>query len=598
MSARPVSVLPPPAGRPRRPGRWRRVTAVGVVALVVLVGLWARGLATFYTDYLWFRSLNFGSVWTTLLGTKAALAAVFSAGLFTLVWVNLVLADRRGRRLDPHGPGDDIAARYRAALATKLRWIRIGGAAALGLIGGIGMAGHWHEWILLRHHVAFGVADPQFGTDAGFYVFRLPFLEVAVDWLFAALIVSVAVTVAAYYVNGAIQLQPPFRRLAPGATTHLSILLGLAALVRLADYQLQRRALLVSADGVVDGATYTDVHARFPALELLSLMAIVAAGLFFVNVARRGWLLPAIAVSLWGALSVILGGVYPAVIQRLRVEPAESSKERPYIERNITATRAAMGLADVAVKPFDYTDDLTLADLTENEETVRNVRLWDPAILQRTYQRLQEIRGFYQFNDVDVDRYHLDGRLTQVVLSARELNDEGLPSQSWENRHLAYTHGYGAVLSPANAVTAAGQPDFLVKDVPPQGSPEITQPAIYHGERLPGHAIVRSARPEIDYPKAEGELATRSYTGDGGVGIGSPLRRLAFALRLGNVNPLISGLITPESKVLYLRDIRTRVETAAPFLAYDHDPYPVIIDGRIVWIQDAYTTTARYPYAQ
>jgi uncharacterized membrane protein (UPF0182 family) len=349
---------------------------------------------------------------------------------------------------------------------------------------------------------------------------------------------------------------------------------------------------------VVHGATYTDVHARLPALELLTLVALLAAVLFFANLVRRGWILPTIAVVLWGSLAVFIGVAYPAFIQRFRVEPSESTRERRYIERNIAATRAAMGLSNVKVIPFDYAEDLTLADLAENEETIRNVRLWDPTILARTYQRLQEIRGFYQFNDVDIDRYRLDGRLAQVVVSARELNPEGLPAQSWENRHLAYTHGYGAVLSPANAVTAAGQPDFLVKNIPPQGRPEITQPAIYYGEELPGYAIVRTGRAEIDYPKAEGELATSTYDGQGGVVVSNPLRRLTFALRFGDINPLISGLMRSDSKILYLRDLRDRVETAAPFLVYDHDPYPVINNGRILWVQDAYTTTDHYPYAQ
>lgn len=591
-----------PFPRPPDPPRafrmtWRRMVLAGAVAALVLLVVSARALADFYTDYLWFRSVGFAPVWRTMLLTKIALGAGFALALFGLVWANLAIASRRGDDTDSTD-GDPLAVSYQQLVGHRAGLARLGAAVLVGILGGVGMGGRWQDWLLFRNGSDVGAQDPQFGTDLGFYLFRLPFLGALVDWLFTAGVLTVLAVAAAYYLDGRIRWQVPGPHLAPRARIHLSVLLGSLAVVKAADYRLQRRELLFSTDGVVDGATYTDVSARLPALDLLTVVAVLAAGLFFVNALRRSWVLGTVAVALWGVVAVILGGIYPALIQRFRVEPAESERERRYIERNIAATREAMGLSDVAVNPLDYTEELTLDDLAENEETIRNVRLWDPAILARTYQRLQEIRGFYQFNDVDVDRYQIDGRPTQVVLSARELNAEGLPSQSWENRHLAYTHGYGAVLSPANAVTAEGQPDFLVRDVPPRGRPEIRQPAIYYGEQIPGYAIVRTGRAEIDYPKAEGELATSTYDGDGGVSIGGPIRRLAFALRFGNINPLISGFMESRSKILYLRDIRERVEVAAPFLSYDHDPYPVIIDGRILWVQDAYTTTNRYPYAQ
>ena len=257
-----------------------------------------------------------------------------------------------------------------------------------------------------------------------------------------------------------------------------------------------------------------------------------------------------------------------------------------------------MGLDDVEVLEFAYDEDLTAERLVDNAETIRNVRLWDPSVLQRTYQRLQEVRTFYRFNDVDVDRYTIDGELTQIVLSAREINPDSLPSDTWENRHLAFTHGYGAVLSPANAVTSDGQPDFLVQNVPPQGEPAIDEPRLYHGESIGGYAIVNTARDEIDYLREDGTAVPTRYDGDGGVDIGSLHRRVAFALRFGDLNPVISEFITSASRIMYVRDVHERAHTLAPFLDYDHDPYPVVIDGRVVWVLDAYTSSDRYPYAE
>ncbi|HEV3364779.1 MAG TPA: UPF0182 family protein, partial [Acidimicrobiia bacterium] len=342
----------------------------------------------------------------------------------------------------------------------------------------------------------------------------------------------------------------------------------------------------------------TDVNANLPALNLLIAISVLATVLFVFNARRRGWVLPGIAVGLWVLVAVVVGAAYPAFIQRFRVEPAESVREAPFIARNIEATRAALGLADVTVRPFAYDEQLSGEALQKNAETIRNVRLWDPQVLRQTYQRLQEVRTFYRFTDVDIDRYAVREGITQTMLSARELNPDSLPSDTWENRHLAFTHGYGSVMSPANAVTAEGQPDFLVKDIPPQGEPPIAEPRLYHGESIGGFAIVNSGRDEIDYVKADGTAVTNRYEGRGGVGIGSVLRRAAFALRFADINPLISGFMTSESRILYVRDIRERVQTAAPFLHYDADPYPALIDGRIVWLMDAYTTSNRYPYSQ
>jgi len=601
MSASSVPPTPPP--RPRRLPtgglrRPRRLLLVGLLVLVVFgLGL-ARGVAGFYTDYLWFDSLDLTSVFTGVLWAQVSLVVLFALFFAGLAWANLVIADRLAPRFRPPGPEEEALARLHAVMARRPGWVRAGIAIVLGVTFGAGVAGRWNEWILFRNAVDFGTADALFGRDVGFYVFQLPFLSFLTNWVFFAVVVVLVITTLAHYVNGGIRLQAPTVRVTPNVKAHLSVLLGVLALIKALNYYLDRFELVYSDRGVVQGATYTDVNAQLPALNLLIVISTLAGVLFFVNIRRQGWTLPVIAAGLWALVAVVAGTAYPALIQRFRVEPAESTREAPYIARNVAATQAAMGLADVRERPFAYNEDLTAADLAANAETVRNLRLWDPEVLQQTYQRLQEVRSYYRFTDVDVDRYRIDGDLTQIMLSARELNADSLPSESWENRHLAFTHGYGAVLSPANAVTSDGQPDFLVRNIPPQGQVEIDQPRLYFGEAIGGYSIVNSGRGEIDYLTEEGNAVENRYDGAGGVDAGSLLRRVAFALRFGDVNPVISNFMTGDSRILYIRDIRERAQKLAPFLSFDHDPYPVVLDGRITWLLDAYTTTNRYPYAE
>jgi uncharacterized membrane protein (UPF0182 family) len=589
-------MIPQSEARPRpRTGRLFLGLGVGVLFLVVI---FARGIAGFYTDYLWFNSLDFTSVWSGVILAKVGLFLAAMGGFFALCWGNLLLAERLAPAIRPAGPEEDTLAEVRQLLDRRPGAVRLGIALFLAFIFGSGAAGRWNEWILFRNHVPFGVEDAQFGRDIGFYVFQLPFLAFLTNVVFSALVVTLIVTAVAHYLNGGIRFQIPGRHVTPAVKAHLSVLVAAIALVKAGNYYLDRFALAFSTRGAVEGATYTDVNAQLPALNLLIVISVVAALLFLVSIRRPGWALPITAVGLWGLVAVVAGSVYPAVVQRFRVEPAESTKEVEYIQRNIAATRTAMGLGDVDVRPFAYDEQLGAEALVNNAETVRNIRLWDPQVLQRTYQRLQEVRTFYRFTDVDVDRYRIGGETTQIVLSARELNPDSLPSDTWENRHIAFTHGYGAVLSPANSVTSDGQPDFLVKNIPPQGEPSITQPRLYHGEAIGGYSIVNAGRDEIDYVREDGTAVTNRYDGEGGVGIGSITRRLAFALRFADVNPLISGFMTPDSRILYVRDVRERVAAIAPFLHYDRDPYPVVLDGRIVWLVDAYTTTNMFPYGQ
>jgi uncharacterized membrane protein (UPF0182 family) len=589
--------------RQRQPGTGRRRRALLIAAVVILFVLLTslRGIAGFYTDYLWFDSLGQGGVWRGVLASRAVLALVFMGMFFALAWVNLFVADRIAPPYRTAGPEDELLERYHDVVGERAGLVRIGVAGLLAIIAGSGVSAEWNAWILFANGGDFGVDDPQFGRDVGFYVFRLPFLSFVVDWLFASLLIVLIVTAVAHYLNGGIRVQPPAPRVAPQVKAHLSVLVALLALVKAVDYFLQRFELTVSSRGTVDGATYTDVNAQLPALNLLVLISLAAAALFLVNIFRRGWVLPAVAVGLWAFVAVVVGGIYPQWVQRFQVQPNESARERPYLERNIDATRTALNLRDVTVQPFRPQQNVDNVSLAEAEPTVRNIRLWDPArsLSGQTFETLQRIRDYYSIDDIDVDRYQINGETTQVNVGARTVNPARVPGDSWEADHLAYTHGYGLVLAPSNA-SEGNEPEFLVGDIPlrtADGAPEVEQPGIYFGENLGGYVMVNTDRDEIDYQDEE-RTRFAKYEGADGVKTGSLLRRMAFALRFGDINPLISDYITDDSRVVYVRDVVDRVQTLAPFLHADTDPYPVVLDGKVTWVVDLYTTTSRYPYAQ
>jgi uncharacterized membrane protein (UPF0182 family) len=595
----------PPTDLPNRRVRLpaNRIWLIVVAALLIILLTSIRGIAGFYTDYLWFKELGQTGVWRGVLGAKILLTVLFIGVFFLAMLANLVIAERLAPRFRMLGPEDEIVQRYRDLVGRHAGKVRIGLAAVLALIAGGGVSSQWSSFVLFRNHVSFHIKDAQFHRDIGFYVFQLPFLRFVVDWLFVAIVIITFITVIAHYLNGGIRLPrgPMQERVSPQVKAHISVLLALLALVKAAAYYLQRYGLSTSGRGVVNGPSYTDVHAQLPAFNLLIFVSLIAVALFVVNIRRQGWLLPGIAVGLWLFLSVVVGGIYPAFIQRVRVTPSENEKERPFIRRNISATRAALGLDKVEPVDFDYKETLDAAALQKNADTIRNLRLWDPKFVQRTFDRNQALRAYYQLSDIDVDRYVIDGRLTQTLLSVRDLSPSGLASQfgSWVNRRLQYTHGFGAVAAPSNAVVE-GKPNFVLKDVPPVGKPEIKQPRVYYGEDVGGYAIVGTKQNELDFQRTGSTKSEFThYSGKGGVPLGSVFRRVAFGLRFGDPNFVLSGLLSSKSRVIYVRDIGERVRKAAPFLHYDSDPYPVITaSGRLLWVQDAYTTTTAYPYGQ
>ncbi len=578
-------------------------------AVLFLLATSLRGIARFYTDALWFSSLGQEQVFWSVLRTKIGLAVAFSTLFALLLWVNLAVAHRLAPTNRSFGPGDELLSRYQDVVERRGGVVRVGFSVMFGLVAGVGVSSQWREWLLFSNSTSFNQDDPLFGLDVGFYVFQLPFLSTVVATLFASVTVILLITIVAHYLNGGIDLNASVQRVAPAVKAHVSVLLGLLALIKAADYWLSRYELTLSTRGYVNGAGYTDVEAQLPALELLFVIALLSAGLFIWNIRRRGWVLPAVAVGLWALVAIVAGTAYPEFIQRFQVEPAESQREAPYIADNIAATRDALGIADVETLRFDYQSDLSAEELIDNEATVRNIRLLDPKEVQDTYQQLQRIRGFYGFAPLDIDRYPIDTdgtTETQVVLGSRELLPDEVPQQSWEGTHLAFTHGYGVALSPANAVNSQGQPNFIVKDVPVRQDDEIdlgfdepnAKPQIYFGEGFTGYSIVNTARQEVDFINAEDETEFTSYGGSGGVGMGTFIRKAAFALRFGDINPLISDLVGSDSRIIFERDVNARVRALAPFLTWDADPYPVVIDGRIKYVVEGYTTSANYPYGQ
>ena len=579
------------------------IVFVGVIGFSI-----ARALATFFTNYLWFDSVNLNSVWIKVLLTKSALVTATSLLAFAFIFTNLRLAVRATPVMDIFESFEtqDPLSRFREFINERFLKYRLWGAIGLSLFLGAGASQLWEQVLLFLNQKSFGIADPIFQFDVSSFVFGLPLYRLFVSWGFQLVIFTSFIIVLFFIATGALQLRPGrLPEVSSGAKAHLSVLLAFVALLKAVAYRLDSMELLYSPRGKVFGASYTDVVAHLPALNLLILISLFGAILLLVNIRRRGWLLPATAISLWLAVSIIVGGVVPAAIQRFRVVPDELNKELPYVENHINYTRLAYGLNNIEEKSFEASPNLTDSDISDNAQTVDNIRLWDPTVLAETYSQLQEIRAYYALDEVDVDRYRINGELTQVMVSARELDQTNLPAVGWVNERLQYTHGYGVVFSPANNVASQGQPDFYVKGVPATTTVselEVEQPRIYFGESAESveYVVVNSLQDEVDYPlSTEGQsVAYTNYSGDGGVGIGSFFRRLGFALRYSELNLLISNQLSDDSKLIMERNVVSRVKKAAPFLYTDNDPYLALIDGNLFWIIDMYTVSDKYPYAQ
>ncbi len=579
-----------------------------VVFIAVIGFSVARAIATFFTNYLWFDSVNLNSVWVKILLTKSSLVAATSLVAFIFIFTNLKLAVRATPVMDIFESFelDDPLSRFRAWTNERFLRYRLWGSIGLSLFLGAGASQLWEQVLLFINQKPFGITDPIFQADISRYIFGLPLYRLFVSWGFQ-LVIFTSIIISLFFVaTGALQLkQGRLPEVSSGAKAHLSVLLAFIALLKAVAYRLDSMELLYSTRGKVFGASYSDVVAHLPALNLLILISLFGAILLLVNIKRRGWLLPATAISLWLIVSIIVGGLVPAAIQRFRVLPDELNKELPYVENHIQYTRYAYGLDSIEEKSFAATPNLTQKDIANNKQTIDNIRLWDPTVLAETYSQLQEIRAYYALEEVDVDRYVIDGNLTQVMVAARELDQTNLPAVGWVNERLQYTHGFGVVFSPANNVASQGQPDFYVKGVPATTTVlelEVDQPRIYFGESADSleYVVVNSLQDEVDYPlSTEGQsVAYTNYSGKGGVEVSSFFRRVGFALRYGELNLLISNQLSEDSKLIMERNVVSRVKKAAPFLYTDNDPYLALIDGNLFWIIDMYTISDKYPYAQ
>jgi uncharacterized protein len=601
----------PRVGRPRR-----RIILLVVVGALIILAISLRFLSGLYADSLWYSSIGQHEVFSTVLATKIGLFLVFGLVFFLAMWGNLLLCNRLGpSELFLDAPEDELVRRFQGAVRPYAGRLYALLSFVLALIAASAAIGRWQDYLLFSNSKSFGINDPLFGKDISFYVFRLPFLTFVVDWVLASLVAIIIFTVVFHYLNGGIRAARVTPRVAPGVKVHLSVLLALLALAKAAGYLIARWHMVTSTtNGIFDGAGYTDVHARLPALMLLFWLCLLAAVILLVNIWQRGWTLPAIAVGLWAFVALLIGVIYPAVLQAVKVTPAQSSLEKPYIERNIVATRSAYELTNVSVAQFRPSSHKPLLEQPGVVATLADIRQWDPnpQIAQSTFQQLQGLRNYYVISTLGEDRYLVHGRLTPVVEGIRELNSSGVANATWVNLHLQYTHGLGIVMIPANAnQTSTGEPDFDESNVPPKASgglPPVTEPGIYFGLYQGGFVVVDTNQPELnfenhgtpsysEYDPCPPSAAPSCHAG-GAVPVGGFFRRLMFAIHFGDPNLLLSNLITEQSKIIFMRNVVQIAQHAAPFLSIDAHPYAAIVNGHIDWILDGYTTTDQYPYSQ
>ncbi|USQ81060.1 UPF0182 family protein [Ornithinimicrobium faecis] len=589
---------------PAKGGRGRFLPTV-LILVAVLTGLtW---LAQLWTEFLWYESVGYRSVLTTRLLTQVALFV--GAGLITglLVWSSLHLAYRNRPIYAPSSPEQINLDRYRAALDPVRKLVFIGAPILLALFAGSAMAAQWQTVLLWLNRQPFGVTDPQFNIDVGFFVFTMPWLNVLVS--FATLILGLAIIAAlmVHYIYGGVQLQGPGDKTTPAARIHLSILLALIVGVRALAFWLERYGLATAEHGRMTGMTYTDVNAVLPTRGVLAIAAILCALLFLSTIWTRNWRLPLIGLAGLVVIALLVGGAYPALVQSLRVKPSEAQLEEPFIQRNIESTLAAYDLESTEVTDYEAETEATEGQLREDADTVPGIRIVDPAIVSDTFRQLQGFRNYYQFPDaLDVDRYEVDGESADTVVAVRELRLDGIPAaqRNWVNDHTVYTHGFGLVAAYGNQRSEDGEPIFYQRNIPPVGELGDFEPRIYFGEHSPSYSIVGApdgATPrELDFPdSANTSGETRNtYSGGGGVDMGSFPRQLAYAIKYRQVEILLSDSVGAESRMIDHREPRERVERVAPWLRLDGNPYPAVVDGRVKWIVDGYTTSSQYPYSE
>ncbi len=626
--------------------------------VVIIAGLMLA--ANFWTDYKWFGSTGYTSVFLTQLWTRVLLFAVAGLVMAVIVGASIFFAYRSRPGVRPMSLEQQGLDRYRQSIDPHRKlffWIAVG---ALALLAGAAASGDWRSYLQFMNSVEFGVNDPEFGMDVAFFAFTYPFLRILLGYVYAAVILAFIAAVIVHYLYGGVRLQNDSgQRATPAARVHLSVLLGLFVLLRAGSYWLDRYGLVFSERGYTFGASYTDVNAVKTALLILTVISVICAVLFFANIYFKNTMVPMASLGLLLLSAVLVGVAYPEIVQRFQVSPNEQRLESPYIERNIEYTRQAYDIADAEVQAYDATTELSAQDLVEESQGT-TVRLADPSVVSQTFQQMQQVRGFYQFPDVlEVDRYpDSEGNLIDTIVAVRELDGPPSDQNNWLNRHLIYTHGYGMVAAAGTQIDAEGRPVFTEYNIPPRGELSDVvgeyEPRVYYGREGADYVIVQ-AEEEYDYPldaedttedvptpedavdpeispspdearapadaeqqsadeenaeqtdggapteegteESGGSQAYNRYEGSGGVQLSGFFDRILYAIKYQEPNILLNSAINSDSRILYERDPLNRVEKVAPFLTVDSRPYPAVVDGKIVWIVDAYTTSNGYPYA-
>ncbi len=573
------------------------------LGVLAVLGMAFTMFAGFWTDWLWYRSVNYSSVFTTTLWTKIGLFFVFGLLMALAVGLNIWLAHRLRPPLSAMSMEQQSLDRYRMGIAPYKRWLLLGITALVGLIAGASASSQWRTWLMWVNGVPFNQKDPQFHLDVSFYAFDLPWYRFLLGFGFAAAILSVIAAALTHYLYGGLRVTSPGARATAAATGHLSVLLGIFVALKAVAYWLDRYGLAVKSSDFKatdswTGLRYVDANAYLPAKTILFCIAVICAVLFFATLWRRTWQLPVIGFGLMVLSAILIGGLYPAIVQKFQVQPNEQAKEAPYVAKNLKATREAYGIDDTKVT--EYAGKPTTTDKTKLRDDVdgaASIRVMDPNVVSPTFQQLQQMRNYYAFpTNLDVDRYSKDGKDQDTVIGLRELNLNGIPKNNWINDHFRYTHGYGVVAAKGTTADAEGRPVFTESDLPSQGDLGTYQQRIYYGEKTTTYSIVGGPQKEIDYSDDSGEK-TFSYTDDSGVNLSSPVNRAAYAVAFSEPQILYSGAIGEGSRILYNRTPKQRVEAVAPWLTIDGDAYPAVVDGKIQWIVDAYTTTNGYPYS-
>ncbi|MFJ6212906.1 UPF0182 family protein [Streptomyces sp. NPDC092296] len=589
------------AGASSRRSRALLLTAavLAVLALVFVV------FAGFWTDWLWYRSVHYSSVFSTRLETKLGLFAVFGLLMALVVGLNIWLAHRLRPPLSAMSVEQQSLDRYRLGVAPYRRWLLLGFSVVVGLIAGGTASGQWRTWLQWVNATSFGTRDPQFHKDISFYTFDLPWYRFLLNFGFSAVIVALLASLLVHYLYGGLRLQGPGRRVSTAAQGHLAVLLGAFVALKAVAYWLDRYALALKSSSIKDtdawtGLRFVDANAYLPAKTILFCVAIICAVLFFITPLRRTWALPLTGFGLMVLSALLIGGLYPTIVQQFQVKPNEAAKERPYIKKNIDATRAAYDIDDATVEQYTASGSADKSVLAKDTGTLNNIRVLDPNIVSPTFTQLEQQRGYYSFaSPLDIDRYGTGDNVQDTVVGVRELNLAGVPARSWLNDHFKYTHGYAAVTAKGNSVTKDGDPDFTQSGLPPKGQfPSDTQWRVYYGEQTTDYSIVGGSNEELDYYDSDaGKEVTYKYDGSGGVSLDNPFTRAAYAVKFSEPQILYSGAITSGAKIMYERTPKERVEAVAPWLSIDGDPYPVVVDGRVQWVVDGYTTSNGYPYS-